>query len=128
MNFLLLMAETTAADTAQAFCDKFALLFTIAGYAVFVIKVVVPIILIITGMLTLAKAVTSGDEKKTKEAQGILIKKIVYAVSVFLVIQIVGIIMGLVSSDQAYKKCGKCVFSPFSDGCAFIQPSSDYSN
>ncbi len=125
MNYLLLM---DAASDAQAFCDKFSLLFTIAGYAVFIIKVIVPIILIITGMLTLAKAVTTGDEKKTKEAQGILIKKVVYAVSVFLVIQIVGIIMGLVSSSQAYKTCGKCVFSPFSTGCEFIQPTSDFGN
>ena len=128
MNFLLLMANGDAANRAQAFCDKFSLAFTVAGYVVFVIKVIVPIILIITGMLTLAKAVPSGDEKKTKEAQATLIRKVVLAVSVFLVIQVVGIIMGLVSSDAAYKQCGKCVFSPFSKDCTFIEPTSDYTN
>lgn len=54
-----------------------------------IIKIAVPIILIIFGILDLAKAVMSNDEKEMKGAQGKLIKRCIYAVAVFFVVALV---------------------------------------
>ena len=89
------------------------MLWTIVGYVIFAIKVVVPIILIVSGMITLAQAVANGSDDKKKDAQKGLFKKIGYAVAVFLVIQIVSIIIGLVSSGKSYEECAHCAFHPF---------------
>ena len=61
----------------------------------------VPILLIIFGAIDLGKAVISNDEKTMKSAQGMLIKRLIYAVAVFLVVTLVTVAMGLVSSANA---------------------------
>lgn len=74
-----------------------------------IIKVVVPILLIIFGMLDLGKAVIASKEDEIKKGQSIFIKRIVAAVIVFLVIQIVQVVIGFVSSrDANVMKCFNC--------------------
>ena len=126
MNLLLIAENMT--DTQ--FCDTFKLAWTIIGYVIFAIKVIVPIILIITGMITLGKAVMAQKDDEIKKAQGLLIKKVAYAVAVFLVIQIVSIVIGLVSSSSSYKTCAQCAFHPFDPNCTGIirTPDTDSSN
>ncbi len=119
MNLLLI------ADAADDFCANFTLLWTIIGYVIFAIKVIVPILLIITGMITLGKAVMAQKDDEIKKAQGLLIKKVAYAIAVFLVIQIVSIVIGLVSTDSKYKTCAKCAFHPFDTNCTGIIKTSD---
>ena len=62
--------------------------------AINAMKIFVPIILIVYGMLDLAKAVMGNDEKEMKEAQHKLIKRAVYAVVVFLIVSIVQVLFG----------------------------------
>ena len=89
----------------------------IVGIVILGIKIVVPIILIVVGMLDLAKAVGEKDEGKIKESQNRLVKRAIAAVLVFLVITLVGIVMSLVSGDQ-YKECIGCLNHPFNtDSC-----------
>lgn len=66
-----------------------------------VIKIFIPIVLIIFGMLDLGKAVMSNDEKTMKEAQGKLIKRFIYAVLVFLIVTLVQTIIGFISNSGA---------------------------
>lgn len=108
MNYLLLMED------AIDWCLNFSTLMTIVGYVIFAIKVIVPIILIVTGMITLAKAVASGSDDEKKKATKTLVNKVVFAIAVFLVVQIVSIIIGLVSSNSSYKACSECALHPFS--------------
>lgn len=61
------------------------------------IKIFVPIILIIFGMIDLAKAVMTNDEKEMKGAQSKLIKRAIYAVLVFLIISIVQLLFGAIA-------------------------------
>ena len=65
-------------------------------HAVINIKIFIPIVLIIFGMLDLGKAVMSNDEKTMKEAQGKLIKRFIYAVLVFLIVTLVQVVLGFV--------------------------------
>lgn len=77
--------------------------------AVTIIKIVVPILLIIFGMLDLGKAVIASKEDEIKKGQTTFIKRIIAAVIVFFVIQIVQIVIGFVSSkDPTVMNCVNC--------------------
>ena len=77
---------------------------TITVLVVNVIKIAVPIMINIFGMLDLAKAVVSNDEKEMKGAQTKLMKRAIYAVLVFLVISIVQLLFGALASTGGTDK------------------------
>lgn len=108
MNYLFLLGM----------CEDLNVVWTIFGYVIWGIKVVVPLLLIISGMITMAHAVMEKDEKKIKDAQNLLVKKVIAAVIVYLVIVLTGVVVGLVA-DNSWKTCANCAFHPFSDGCGF---------
>ncbi len=62
-----------------------------------IIKIFVPILLLIFGVIDLAKAVIASDEKEIKEAQGRLIKRFIYAALVFFVVTFVSVLMNMVA-------------------------------
>ena len=64
------------------------------------IKVGVPILLIVFGMLDLGKAVMAQKEDEIKKGWQTFIKRIVAAAVVFLVIFIVQIVFSLVANDK----------------------------
>ena len=71
-----------------------------------VIKIAVPIILVIFGMLDLAKGVVAGKEDEIKKGQQVFIKRLIAAALVFFVITIVQLVMGLISSeDNSFWNC-----------------------
>ena len=53
------------------------------------IKVLVPVIIIITGMIDLLKAVIASDEKKMDEVKPKLIRRIISGITIFLILSIV---------------------------------------
>lgn len=108
LNLINVLTTVKASDL----CDELGPVLRIVGIAIFIIKVVVPIMLIVVGMLDMAKAVTEKDENKIKDAQHKLIKKAIAAVLVFLIVTIVGVLMNLIGADD-YKQCTKCITSPF---------------
>lgn len=99
-------------------CGELNVVWTLFGYIIWGIKVVVPLLLIISGMITMAKAVMEKDEKKIKDAQNLLVKKVIAAVIVYLVITITKVVIGLVATDD-WKACVECAFSPFGANCGF---------
>jgi preprotein translocase subunit SecG len=70
------------------------------------VKVIIPILLIAYGMIDLAKAVMSNDEKAMKESQGKFIKRIVYAVVIFFIVAIVQLIFGILATASSSSKTG----------------------
>lgn len=103
---------------APAICTTLAPVWTIFGYVIFGIKVVVPLLLIVYGMIGMAKAVMGKDEKEIKAAQNLLVKRLIAAALVYLVITITGIVVNLVA-DDTWKGCANCAFHPFNteSGC-----------
>ena len=65
-----------------------------------IIQIGIPIILIVMGSIDLGKAVLSSDDKKIKEAQGMLIKRCISAVLVFFVVTIVTLVMNLIATTE----------------------------
>lgn len=71
------------------------------GTVINVIKIGIPIILIIWGMLDLGKAVMAQNEDEIKKAQQVFIKRIISAVLVFLVVFIVQLVLNLIGEDSS---------------------------
>ena len=71
------------------------------------IQIGIPIILILLGMLDLGKAVMAAKEDEIKSAQKLAIKRVVYALVVFLVPWIVNVAIGLLANALSTKSLGK---------------------
>lgn len=71
---------------------------------VLAIKIVVPILLIIFGMLDLGKAVVASKEDEIKKGQQTFIKRLIAAVIVFFVVQIVQVVITFVASGNSDDK------------------------
>ena len=66
------------------------------------IKIVVPIILIISASITFTKAVSSGENNKALQS---FIRKLIAAFAVFLVPTIVGLLIRLTNPENGYLSC-----------------------
>lgn len=73
----------------------------IVSSAITIIKVIVPVLLIIFGMIDLIKAVTAGKEDEIKKAQSVFIRRLIMGVLVFFVILIVQMLISFVSNKDA---------------------------
>ena len=62
-----------------------------------IIKIGVPIVLIILGMMDMFKAMTAQKEDEIKKAQGLFVKRLVAGVLVFLVFVIVDLLFSVLS-------------------------------
>lgn len=70
----------------QPFLKVINVLFTL-------VMISIPIILIVLGTVDMFKAITANDDKQIKEARGSLIKRVIYAVLIFLVPFIVRLVL-----------------------------------
>ncbi len=67
------------------------------------VAIIIPIALMLFGIIDLGKAVIASDEKEVKSAQSRLIKRVVYAIVIFLVPSLISLVMNLVAlgADQS---------------------------
>lgn len=83
--------------------------YTVSGF-VLVLKIAIPIILVVLGMLDLSKAVIANEEKEMKEAQKKFIKRIIYAVVIFFVVALVQFVFGILSdADKGTESATSCI-------------------
>lgn len=73
------------------------------------ITILVPIILIVIGTFDLLKAVTASKEDEIKNAQKMLIKRIIYAILIFLIVPILNLIFTIfkpteIDSNSTYQE------------------------
>lgn len=95
--------------------------FQIIGYILIIIKILVPLIIIILGMIEFFKSLLSGDEKANSAAVKALINKVVMGVFIFFIPTILDAMLSLVrdakSVGKNYEVCTKCVLDPNSSEC-----------
>lgn len=72
-------------------------LFNVVATIIRVIKIIVPILLIIWGMLDFAKSVVAKKEEDIKKYQKAFVSRLISAVLVFLVITIVQLVVNLLA-------------------------------
>lgn len=90
----------------------------ITSLIVTVIKVAIPVLLVILGMIDLTKAVMSGDEKVVKENQGKLIKRFVYAIVIFVLVSLVTLVFSIIGTKAEEGDLTSCINCFISDkGC-----------
>lgn len=88
---------TSLFQIATDVCGGLLPIFRVIRQGVFpIIWIGIPIILILMGSIDLGKAVLASDDKEIKAAQGRLIKRILYAVVIFFMATIVGLVMDIV--------------------------------
>lgn len=80
---------------------------------VMLIKIIVPILLIIFGMLDLAKAVIASKEDEIKKAQMTFVKRLIAAVIVFFVVSLVQLVVRFVAGkdNDNIMGCFNCFIS-----------------
>lgn len=100
---------TLAVTSAATFCANTQSLWGLLGIAITAIKVVIPIVLIVMGMLDMGKAVTSGKDDEIKKQLMVFLKRAIAAVLVFFVPTIVGFLMQTVNS--ATSETGTCGYA-----------------
>ena len=76
--------------------------------------ILIPIGLLLLGVIDLGKAVIASKEDEMKKAQGTLIKRVVYAIAVFLLFTIISVVMGIIGDSgtgndtTTWAKCWSC--------------------
>lgn len=98
MRYFQIMEDAQLNDL----CGGLGPIVAIIKKIVTIFHIVIPIALIALGTFDLGKAVMASDDKQIKEAQGKLIKRCIYAVLVFLIPYLVGLIMSLVDVASQY--------------------------
>ena len=94
---------------------------TVVSLIVTIIKIVVPILLVIFGSIDFLKAVIAQKEDEIKKGQQTFIKRLIAAVLVFFVVQIVQLIVSFAaknSDDDSISKCFNCFISK--SGCKAV--------
>lgn len=94
-----------------SFCDKTKDIWGFLGNVIMILKIAIPVIIILLGTIDLGKAVMAGDDKKIKEAQKMLLMRLIYGVAIFFVTTIVQVVFGLVGGAMGNesKICWECV-------------------
>lgn len=89
-----------------------------------IIKIIIPILLIIWGMLDLGKAVIAQKEDEIKKGQQTFIKRLIAAVIVFFIVVIVQVIVGIVATDTDQANVKDCIncFINSTDKCSWNSP------
>lgn len=73
-------------------CSQLAPILRVLAYLLNLVKIAIPIVLIIMIIVDFVKATVANDEKKMKEAQNAVGKRVVYALVIFLVPTIVSLL------------------------------------
>lgn len=95
-----LLEETVTNTTLCGGVEVPDTLFNLVATIIKIIKIVVPILLIIWGMLDFAKSVVAKKEEDIKKYQKAFISRLISALLVFLVITIVQLAVNLVSGVE----------------------------
>lgn len=104
----------------MSFCSSTANIWQLVGKLFFILKIVIPILIIVFVMKDFSKAVINGDDKTIKEVTVRFIKRIVAAIVIFLIPTIVKIIFNeLIFLNKNFEHnagvCINCLTDPYND-------------
>ena len=111
-------------------CSRLQTPLKFIGYIVFIMKIIIPLVIIIFGMIDLFKAVTGGKDVEVSKTLKVLLFRLIAGVSIFFIPSIVSFIFSLVDgfSDvtKEFEICQKCVLDVFS--CKKTNTETETSN
>lgn len=83
------------------------------------IRVIVPVILVLLGMIDLVKGITAGKEDEIKKGQSTFIKRLIAAALVFFVFVIVQLLVSLVADSNDKQGISDCMNCFINDTCSY---------
>ncbi len=99
------------------FCTQTADILNFVGWVITLIKIAMPILIIVFGILDFGKAVTGGDEKTIKESVKKVGVRIVAGLVIFFIPSIVIWLFGLVNAYNNmvgdFSVCQTCLLAPW---------------
>lgn len=101
-------------------CLHFSEVNRVLGFFIYVIKILIPLIIIITSIKTFFNAIFNGNSDDLKQAIVVFSKKIVAGLVVLFIPIIVPTLMSYFIDDynnSEVKMCNNCIFSPGSSEC-----------
>lgn len=114
-----------ATSSTIALCDYAGVrrAFKIAGIIIIIVKVIVPLIIVVGGMIAFAKPIISGKTEDITQNAVILGKRIIAGIAIFYIPTILDFAFNLVPDydDTSMSQCTTCLLNP--DGCTI--PTSD---
>lgn len=103
------------------FCASTANVWYMAGILLLVVKIVIPILLIVVGILYLGKAVVAKEDKEIKQNIQSLIKRVLVGILIFFIPQIItgafSLVRGFNRVEDDYTVCSKCITNPRGEYC-----------
>ena len=102
-------------------CVTTSSIWQFAGYILFAIKIVVPLIIIILGIIDFFKAITSAKDDAINSAAKNLIFRLVIGLVIFFVPLIVNTVFKFIKEANSYvaaaDACQTCLLQPFNSSC-----------
>lgn len=102
------------------FCYRTAKVWQIVGYAFLILKIVIPLILIVLGIIDLGKAVLSSDDKAIKKSAVTLAKRVIAGVAIFFIPTVIRVVFTYIAGftsdmNDDFMICVDCITSPNGD-------------
>lgn len=99
------------------FCYKTASIWKFIGSIVYILKILIPIIIIVLGMIDLGKAVLSSDDKAMAKSFKSLMKRILIGICIFFIQIIIEFIFDTLvfftdDMNNDAQNCIYCITSP----------------
>ncbi len=114
--------------TKLSFCEDASPIFQFIGKFILILKIVVPLVIIVLGIIDFAKAVVSNDDKALQLATGSLVKRLVIGVAIFFVPTIVSFILSSIKEAAPFlesaEACQVCMLKPNDNECKIYVSSA----
>ena len=127
MNEVKALYENTDGDfDAENFCTgPVQGVFTTLGWVFFVIKILIPILLIVFGSIDVGKAVVASKDDVIKKSIKTLALRTIAGVIIFFVPTILNFGIKLIDNSEVYNgtflDCTKCMLDPINNVCSGLR-------
>ena len=108
-------SENQTALSSKSPCTKLKAPLKFIGYILLIVKIIIPLLLILFGIIDLFKAVTAGKDGEIMKSFKSLIFRAIAGVAIFFVPTIISFIFSLVDGfdevESEYEICQKCILN-----------------
>lgn len=98
--------------------------FTALGWLFFVVKIVIPILLIVFGSIDVGKAVIASKDDELKKSIKTLVVRVIAGVIIFFVPSILNLVVKMIDDNDVYNgtfwDCTKCMLEPNGNTCSSL--------
>ena len=109
---IMLLTPVSVFAASYSYRGKERNVIYIIGVALLIIRIVVPLLLIVVGMIGLVKALMQdSDAEITKELKK-LVPKVISAIIIFLLPNILTLLLGLMKQDSLWEEYAGCLSRP----------------